>query len=118
MQTRIKHCFGEEGKEEMTMNIAASPGETQWCDLHTDFLQLLVPKISFIDFLHLKAICKQWNLSNHLIQGAKVSPLLMKTRPAGSTKEDLLEVFDPVSEKKYRINVNIPASGLKSQGLQ
>ncbi|KAE8775046.1 hypothetical protein D1007_52483 [Hordeum vulgare] len=81
-------------------------------------MQLLVHKISFIDFLHQKVVCKQWNSIKSPIQHAKVSPLLMTTRPAGRTKEDLVEIFDPVSEKKYSIRINIPASGLKSQGSQ
>ncbi|KAM3392332.1 hypothetical protein ACQJBY_013450 [Aegilops geniculata] len=118
MQTRTEHCCKEDEKEDMTTNTATSAGERRWCDFHTDLLQLLVPKISFIDFLHLKAVCKQWNSITSPIQNAKVSPLLMTTHPAGGAKEDVLEVFDPVSEKKYNIRVNVPASGLKSQGSQ
>ncbi|XP_037483403.1 uncharacterized protein LOC119362309 [Triticum dicoccoides] len=111
--TRIEHCCGEQEKEDMTMSTVR-----RWCDLHTDLLQLLVPKISFIDLQHLKAVCKQWNSIKSPIQHAKVSPLLMTTRPARRTKEDLIEIFDPVGEKKYSIRVNIPTSGLKSQGSQ
>jgi hypothetical protein len=114
MQRRIKHCCEEEEKEHMTVSTAPSPEERQWCDLPTDLWQLLVTKISFIDFLHVKAVCKQWNSIMSPIQDAKVSPLLMTSR-LGRTK-DLLEVFDPVSEKKYNIRVRIPASGLNSQG--
>ncbi|XBI88884.1 hypothetical protein VPH35_026790 [Triticum aestivum] len=117
MQTRTQHCCREEENEDM-MKTAASLADRQWCDLHIDLLQLLVPKISFIDFLHLKAVCKQWNSIKSPIQQAKVSPLLMTTRPTGRTKEDLVEVFDPVSEKKYSIRINIPAPVLKSEGSQ
>ncbi|CAM0907523.1 unnamed protein product [Alopecurus aequalis] len=113
-QRRIKHCCKEEEKEDMPMSTAACPEERQWCDLQTDLWQLLVTKISFIDYLHVKAVCKQWNSIVSPIQDAKVSPLLMTSRP-GRTK-DLLEVFDPVSEKKYQIRISIPASDLKSQG--
>ncbi|XBI88870.1 hypothetical protein VPH35_026778 [Triticum aestivum] len=116
MQTRTEHCCKEEEKEGMTTNTGTSADERRWCDFHTDLLRLLVPKISFIDFLHLKAVCKQWNSITSHIQNAKVSPLLMTTRPGGGAKE--LEVFDPVSEKKYNIMINIPVSGLKSQGSQ
>ncbi|KAF7006586.1 hypothetical protein CFC21_021621 [Triticum aestivum] len=118
MQTRIEHCCGEQEKEDTGMSAAASREERQWRDLHTDLLQLLVPKISFIDFLHLKVVCKQWNFIKSPIQNAKVSPLLMTTQPAGRTKEDLVEIFDPVSEKKYSIRLNIPTSGLQFQGSQ
>uniref|UniRef100_A0A8I6X9K1 KIB1-4 beta-propeller domain-containing protein n=1 Tax=Hordeum vulgare subsp. vulgare TaxID=112509 RepID=A0A8I6X9K1_HORVV len=107
---RIEHCCGEQEKGEST----ARP----WSDLHIDLLQLLVPKISFIDLIHLRAVCKQWNSINSPIQHAKVSPLLMTTRRAARTKEDLIEIFDPVGEKKYSIRVNIPTSRLKSQGSQ
>ncbi|CAM0907518.1 unnamed protein product [Alopecurus aequalis] len=113
-QRRIKHCCKEEEKEDMTMSIAPAQEERQWCDLQTDLWQLLVTKISFIDFIHVKAVCKQWNSIVSPIQDAKVSPLLMTSRP-GRTM-DLLEVFDPVSEKKYHIRVSIPASDLKSEG--
>jgi hypothetical protein len=108
-QKRIEQCCQEEEEDK---NIA----ERQWCDLHTDLLQLLVPKIPFIDFLHVKAVCKQWNSIAGPIQDAKVSPLLMTTRPGRA--KDLVEVYDPVSEKKYRIRVRIPDSGLRSQGSQ
>ncbi|KAM0895318.1 hypothetical protein ACQ4PT_023900 [Festuca glaucescens] len=108
---RTENCCIEEEKEAMTASIIVS-SQSQWSDLQTDLLHLLVTKISFIDFLHLKAVCKQWNSMTSTIQDAKVSPLLMTTRP-GRTN-DLLEVFDPVSEKKYNISVSIPASNLKS----
>lgn len=64
----------------------------------------------------MKAVCKQWNSIAGPIQDAKVSPLLMTTRPGRA--KDLVEVYDPVSEKKYRIKVRIPDSGLRSQGSQ
>ncbi|KAM3372217.1 hypothetical protein ACQJBY_019217 [Aegilops geniculata] len=112
IQRRTAHCRGEEEKE----GTAASLDERRWCELDTDLLQLLISKISFIDFIHINAVCKQWNSNNSPIQDAKVSPLLMTTRSAGRTKEDLLEIFDPVSKKKYIIRVYIPASGLKSRG--
>ncbi|KAM3392333.1 hypothetical protein ACQJBY_013451 [Aegilops geniculata] len=118
IQRRIEHCLGEQEKEDMMMLNAASPEERQWCDLHTDLLRLLVSKISFIDFLHLKAVCKQWNSIESPIQHANALPLLMTPRLAGRTKDDLLEVFDPMSEKKYNIRVNIPTSCLQSQGSQ
>lgn len=116
MQRRAEHCCKEEEQKVVAMSIPASPEERQWSDLQTDLLELLVTKISFIDFLHLKATCKHWNSITSPIQDAKVSPLLMTTRP-GKTK-DLLEVFDPLTKKKYNINISIPASDLKSQGSQ
>jgi hypothetical protein len=112
MQRKTEHCCTEEEKEVMATNIVSS----KWSDLNADLLHLIVKKISFIDFLHLKAVCKGWNSITCPIQDAKVSPLLMTTKPG--REEDLLEVFDPVSEKKYNIRVSIPASDLKSQGSQ
>jgi hypothetical protein len=109
-QKRIERCCQDEEEDK---NIA---DEGKWCDLHTDLLQILVPKISFIDFLHVKAVCKQWNSIEGPIQYAKVSPLLMTTRPGRA--KDLVEVYDPVSEKKYSVRVSIPDSGLRSQGSQ
>jgi hypothetical protein len=116
MQRGTEHCCKEEEKKAVTMSIAPTAEDRQWSDLQTDLLELLVTKISFIDFLHLKAVCKQWNSIISPILDAKVSPLLMTTRP-GRTK-DLLEVFDPLSKKKYNISVSIPTSDLKSQGSQ
>ncbi|CAM0907517.1 unnamed protein product [Alopecurus aequalis] len=112
MQRRTEHCCIEGKKEVMATNIVSS----QWSDLQADLLHLIVKRISFIDFLHLKAVCKQWNSITSPIKDAKVSPLLITTRP-GRIK-DLVEVFDPVSEKKYSISINIPASDLKTQGSQ
>ncbi|XBI52408.1 hypothetical protein VPH35_034786 [Triticum aestivum] len=103
IQTRIEHCLGEQEKEDMMM--LNRPLQRRGS----------VSKISFIDFLHLKAVCKRWNSIESPIQHAKGSPLLMTPCLAGRTKDDLLEVFDPMSEKKYNIRVNIPISGLKSQ---
>ena len=44
--------------------------------------------------------------------------MLLTPRVVGRTKDDLLEIFDPMSEKKYNIRVNIPTSCLQSQGSQ
>uniref|UniRef100_J3MPC2 DUF295 domain-containing protein n=1 Tax=Oryza brachyantha TaxID=4533 RepID=J3MPC2_ORYBR len=94
----------EEGHDK---NIVCLSKElAQWSDLCTDLLELLVSKISFIDFLHLKAVCKQWrSLSSRIIQDSKILPLLLTTQPG---RNDTLEVFDMVSKSKYSINVSIP----------
>ncbi|CAL5010993.1 unnamed protein product [Urochloa decumbens] len=86
--------------------LGSSNESSQWSDLHTDLVELLVPKISFIDVLHLRAVCKQWSsISSAAIQHAKVFPLLMSTCPR---RKDSLDFFDPVSKRKYTIILNIP----------
>ncbi|CAO2200942.1 unnamed protein product [Urochloa humidicola] len=91
----------------LSKGLGSSNESSQWSNLHTDLVELLVPKISFIDVLHLRAVCKQWSsISSAMIQHAKVFPLLMSTCPR---RKDSLDVFDPVSKKKYTINnLNIP----------
>ncbi|KAI5009151.1 hypothetical protein ZWY2020_010199 [Hordeum vulgare] len=111
IQRRTAHCRREEEQE----GTAASQEERQWGELDTDLLQLLVSKMSLSDRIHINVVCKQWNSNNSPIQDAKVSPLLMRIRSTGRTKEDSLEIFDPVSDKKYIIRVDIPVSGLKSR---
>ncbi|CAO2206129.1 unnamed protein product [Urochloa humidicola] len=89
--------------------LGSSNESSQWSHLHTDLLELIVPRISFIDVLHLRAVCKQWSsISSVMIQHAKVFPLLISTCPR---RKDSLDVFDPVSKRKYTINLNIPDDG-------
>lgn len=48
-----------------------------WSSLPVDLVELLVPKLSFVDYYHIRAVCKGWSFISKPIQHAKVHPMLM-----------------------------------------
>uniref|UniRef100_A0A0E0LQ18 KIB1-4 beta-propeller domain-containing protein n=1 Tax=Oryza punctata TaxID=4537 RepID=A0A0E0LQ18_ORYPU len=101
----VNRKYKKEEKGHDKKIVCSSTEWGQWSNLCLDLVELLVPNISFIDFLHMKAACKQWRSISSRIQDSKVLPLLLTTRPG---RRDSLEVFDLMSKKNYSINVSIP----------
>ncbi|TVU37152.1 hypothetical protein EJB05_10452, partial [Eragrostis curvula] len=79
-----------EEKEEMV-----SP----WSGLPVDLLDLLVPRLSFTDYLHMRAVCKEWNLIAKPIQHARTYPMLMNIY--GTSGGMCSNLFDPLVGKQY-----------------
>jgi hypothetical protein len=82
----------------------------KWCSLPIDLLaEQLVPKLSFIDFLHLKSVCKDWNAISTPVRDTKAWPLLVTPTPPGSRNNggSSLDVFDPVTKNKYTLSVRV-----------
>ncbi|CAL5021535.1 unnamed protein product [Urochloa decumbens] len=79
----------------------------QWSSLPTDLLaNHVVPKLSFIDFLHLKSVCKDWSGISTPIRDTKACPLLVApAKPSGGS----LDIFDPVTKNKYTLSVHVPS---------
>ncbi|CAL4968902.1 unnamed protein product [Urochloa decumbens] len=81
----------------------------KWSTLPTDLLaKHVVPKLSFIDFLHLKSACKDWSGISTPIRDTKAWPLLVA--PAKPTSGGgSLDIFDPVTKNKHTLSVHVPS---------
>uniref|UniRef100_A0A0D9WXU9 KIB1-4 beta-propeller domain-containing protein n=1 Tax=Leersia perrieri TaxID=77586 RepID=A0A0D9WXU9_9ORYZ len=51
--------------------------EAQWSNIPIELLELLVPKLSFIDYFHVQATCKEWSLMTKPIQYTKTYTMLV-----------------------------------------
>ncbi|CAL4926455.1 unnamed protein product [Urochloa decumbens] len=69
-----------------------------WSGLPVELIELLVPKLSFVDYYHIRAVCKGWNLIGRSIQHAKIHPMLMSVYGRSG---NLCRLFDPMVEKQY-----------------
>jgi hypothetical protein len=69
-----------------------------WSGLPVELIGLLVPKLSFVDFYHIRAVCKRWSLIGEPIQHAKMHPMLMSIYGRSGS---MCRLFDPISEKQY-----------------
>ncbi|OEL26569.1 hypothetical protein BAE44_0012412 [Dichanthelium oligosanthes] len=82
----------------------------RWSSLPTDLLvEHVVPKLSFIDFLHLKSVCKDWSGISTPIGDTKAWPLLVTPSTSQSRNGGSLDVFDPVTKNKYTLSVQVPS---------
>ncbi|CAN6327971.1 unnamed protein product [Urochloa humidicola] len=68
-----------------------------WSELPVDLIELLIPKLSFVDYLHTRAVCKKWSLIEKPIQHARTHPMLMSI----STSGDMCRFYDPMVKKEY-----------------
>ncbi|KAL6638244.1 hypothetical protein ACP70R_025816 [Stipagrostis hirtigluma subsp. patula] len=84
-----------------------------WSRLPVELIELLVPKLSFVDYLHIRAVCKAWNLITRPIQHARIHPMLMSIyTPSGG----MCRLFDPMIEKQYIVKDSMLSHG-KGQTL-
>lgn len=90
----------------------------QWSTLTTDLLpEHVVPTLSFIDFLHLKSVCKDWSGISTAIGGTMAWPLLVTPNTSQSRNGGSLDVFDPVTKNKYTLSVQVPSVTVPDDGL-
>ncbi|KAL6606649.1 hypothetical protein ACP70R_042302 [Stipagrostis hirtigluma subsp. patula] len=71
-----------------------------WSTLTIDYIELVVPKLSFIDYLRLRATCRYWSKITKPIQDAKAYPMLMSIC---SNLGDKYHLFDPMTAKEYNL---------------
>ncbi|KAK3128095.1 hypothetical protein QOZ80_7AG0582520 [Eleusine coracana subsp. coracana] len=69
-----------------------------WPRLPVELLELLVPRLSFVDYMHMRAVCKGWSLISKPIQDAKKHPMLMNVC---GTSGGMCRLFDPMVGKQY-----------------
>ncbi|KAF8693384.1 hypothetical protein HU200_038774 [Digitaria exilis] len=95
----LRSCY-DGVREDIVQPDPPSKCLLQWSSLPTDLLaEHVVPRLSFIDFLHLKSVCKDWNGISTRI---------------GDTKAGFLDVFDPVTKKNYTLSVQVPSVTMPS----
>ncbi|PUZ73545.1 hypothetical protein GQ55_2G482800 [Panicum hallii var. hallii] len=70
-----------------------------WSGLPIELIELLIPKLSFVDYLHIRVVCKQWNLIEKPIQHARTHPMLMSIH--GASRGAYYRLFDPLVKKQY-----------------
>lgn len=89
--------------KEDTEGIYVAP----WSNIPIELLELFVPKLSFIDYMHVQAVCKGWSLMTKPIQHAKTHPMLMSfcAKSSGAYK-----LFDPINEKEYTVKDSLLCS--------
>ncbi|KAF0909152.1 hypothetical protein E2562_031903 [Oryza meyeriana var. granulata] len=94
-----RNLLSEEGTEQAN--------EAPWSNIPIELLELLVPKLSFIDYFHVQAVCKEWSLMTKSIQYTETYPMLMSfcSQSTGAYK-----LFDPLNEKEYTIKDNLLCS--------
>ncbi|KAF8653208.1 hypothetical protein HU200_062662 [Digitaria exilis] len=98
---------GDEQEEDIVQPDPPSKCLLQWSSLPTDLLaEHVVPRLSFIDFLHLKSVCKDWNGISTRIGDTKAWPMLAMPN---TSQSGFLDVFDPVTKKNYTLSVQVPS---------
>ncbi|OEL34856.1 hypothetical protein BAE44_0004119, partial [Dichanthelium oligosanthes] len=94
--------LGGISSEQFSRSIALIKDEEQsvslWSGLPVELIELLVPKLSFVDYYHIRAVCKGWSLIAKPIQHAKIQPMLMSIYGKSGS---LCRLFDPMVEKQY-----------------
>ncbi|CAN6244896.1 unnamed protein product [Urochloa humidicola] len=74
-----------------------------WSRLPVDMVDELVSRLSFIDYLNVREVCKQWSSISKPAQYAKrypAYPVLMSICPSSA---GTFKLFDPIIEKEYTL---------------
>ncbi|RLM98302.1 hypothetical protein C2845_PM06G19470 [Panicum miliaceum] len=79
-----------------------------WSRLPVELIELLIPKLSFVDYLRPRAVCKEWSLIDKPIQHARAHPMLMSIY---ATSCGMCRFYDPMVEKEYIVKDCMPLHG-------
>ncbi|KAL6606646.1 hypothetical protein ACP70R_042299 [Stipagrostis hirtigluma subsp. patula] len=87
----------------LELEDSAEDNPVPWSSLNIDYIETLVPKLSSIDYLNLRAVCRHWSKITRPIQDAKSShPMLMSIC---SNSGDKYHLFDTMTGKEYKLNL-------------
>ncbi|CAN6252109.1 unnamed protein product [Urochloa humidicola] len=81
-----------------------------WSSLPVDMVDELVSRLSFIDYLNVREVCKRWSSISKPAQYAKrypAYPVLMSICPSSA---GTFKLFDPIIEKEYTLKNSSLAS--------
>ncbi|KAL6606651.1 hypothetical protein ACP70R_042304 [Stipagrostis hirtigluma subsp. patula] len=89
-------------RQSFSCDAYSEDNASPWSSLNIDYFEMLAPKLSVIDCLHLRAVCRYWSkITKPIIQEAKSYPMLMSIC---SNSGDKYRLFDPMTEKEYNLN--------------
>ncbi|OEL33205.1 hypothetical protein BAE44_0005776, partial [Dichanthelium oligosanthes] len=90
-------------KIKLTFDEDAEQVVAPWSRLPIDMVEELVPKISFIEYLNIREVCKRWSLISKPVQYAKRYPRYPMLMSICSSSAGVFKLFDPIVEKEYSI---------------
>ncbi|RLN29319.1 hypothetical protein C2845_PM05G10080 [Panicum miliaceum] len=87
----------------LTLDEDAGQVAALWSNLPIEMVEELAPKISFIDYLNVRRVCKQWSLISKPIQYAKRYPRYPMLMSICSSSAGAFKLFDPIVDKEYTV---------------
>ncbi|TVU37143.1 hypothetical protein EJB05_10443, partial [Eragrostis curvula] len=94
---KVELTFDEEAEEQVV---------APWPSLPVDMFEELIPRISFIDYLNVRKVCKGWRSINKPIRCTERYPMLMSIC---SNSAGVFKLFDPIIDKEYTLkNCSLP----------
>ncbi|CAL4947485.1 unnamed protein product [Urochloa decumbens] len=100
--TILSSQFNNKTKLNEDMGQALAP----WSTLPVEMVEELVPRISLIDYLNVRGVCKGWNLISKPIQYGKRYPIYPMLMSICSSSVGMFKLFDPIVEKEYTMKNN------------
>ncbi|KAG2660348.1 hypothetical protein PVAP13_1KG433710 [Panicum virgatum] len=86
-------AFDEDGKQ------VAAP----WSSLPVDMVEELVARLSFIDYLNVREVCKRWSSISKPTEYAKRYPAYPVLMSICSSSAGTFKLFDPIIDKEYTL---------------
>ncbi|CAL4967880.1 unnamed protein product [Urochloa decumbens] len=74
-----------------------------WSSLPVDMVDELVSRLSFIDYLSVRQVCKRWSSISKPAQYAKRYPTYPVLMSICSSSAGTFKLFDPITEKEYTL---------------
>ncbi|CAO2046890.1 unnamed protein product [Urochloa humidicola] len=83
-----------------------------WSSLPVDMIDELVSRLSFIDYMNVREVCKRWSSTSKPAQYAKRYPAYPVLMSICSSSAGTFKLFDPIMEKEYTLkNSSLVSSG-------
>jgi len=74
-----------------------------WSSLPVDMVEELVARLSFIDYLNVREVCKRWSSISKPTEYAKRYPAYPVLMSICSSSAGTFKLFDPIIDKEYTL---------------